>query len=154
MSAYCTDNSTGEAKLFVKGAAEAVLERCTHVRIGTEKVLLTREMKAQIEALIFEYGTGRDTLRCLTLGVVDNPVHVNDMNLVDATKFVQYEQNVTFLGVVGMLDPPRMEVFDSIKQCNEAGIRVVVITGDNKNTAIAICRRIGVFGEHEETEGK
>merc|ERR1719500_301016 len=111
-------------------------------------------MKAQIEALIFEYGTGRDTLRCLTLGVVDNPVHVNDMNLVDATKFIQYEQNVTFLGVVGMLDPPRMEVFDSIKQCNEAGIRVVVITGDNKNTAIAICRRIGVFGEHEETEGK
>merc|ERR1711970_914002 len=154
MSAYCTDNSTGEAKLFVKGAAEAVLERCTHVRIGTEKVLLTREMKAQIEALIFEYGTGRDTLRCLTLGVVDTPVHVNDMNLVDSTKFVQYEQNITFLGVVGMLDPPRMEVFDSIKQCNEAGIRVVVITGDNKNTAIAICRRIGVFGEHEETEGK
>merc|ERR1719500_750520 len=111
-------------------------------------------MKAQIEALIFEYGTGRDTLRCLTLGVVDNPVHVNDMNLVDATKFIQYEQNVTFLGVVGMLDPPRMEVFDSIKQCNEAGIRVVVITGDNKNTAIAICRRIGVFGEHEDTDGK
>lgn len=153
MSAYCTENATGDAKLFVKGAAEAVLERCTHVRIGTEKIMLTKEMKTQIEALIYEYGTGRDTLRCLTLGVVDNPVPVAQMNLLDATTFVQYEQNITFLGVVGMLDPPRMEVFDSIKQCNAAGIRVVVITGDNKNTAIAICRRIGVFGEHEETEG-
>jgi Ca2+ transporting ATPase len=154
MSAYCLDNSTDAPKLFVKGAAEAVLERCTHARVGDEKVLLSKEMKAQIEALIFEYGTGRDTLRCLTLAVNDNPTPDTEMDLADSTKFATYEQNLTFLGVVGMLDPPRMEVFDSIKQCNNAGIRVVVITGDNKNTAIAICRRIGVFDENEETEGK
>merc|ERR1712050_633224 len=154
MSVYVEEKSSGASKLFVKGAAEAVLERCTKARVGDETIELTDEMKKQIESLIFEYGTGRDTLRCLTLAVNDSPIPDTQMDLADSTKFAKYEQNLTFLGVVGMLDPPRMEVYDSIKQCNAAGIRVVVITGDNKNTAIAICRRIGVFDDNEDTEGK
>lgn len=61
------------------------------------------------------YGTGRDTLRCLALGTIDTPVHPSQMNIEDSTQFAKYEKDITFVGVVGMLDPPRTEVSDSIK---------------------------------------
>lgn len=140
-------------KMFVKGATEGVLDRCTHMRVGSQKLPLTPAVKSKILALTQQYGTGRDTLRCLALATIDSPPKPEDMDLGDSTKFVNYEVNATFIGVVGMLDPPRKEVFDSIQRCRGAGIRVIVITGDNKATAEAICRRIGVFTEDEDTYG-
>ncbi|KAL3124098.1 hypothetical protein niasHT_004687 [Heterodera trifolii] len=156
MSVYCkpsADRTGAGAKMFVKGAPEGVLSRCTHVRIGDQKVPLTQAMTQRIVQQCVKYGTGRDTLRCLALGTIDEPPSPENMNLEDATKFGEYEQNITFVGVVGMLDPPRTEVATSIRECYHAGIRVIMITGDNKNTAEAIGRRIGLFGENEDTAG-
>jgi Ca2+ transporting ATPase len=141
-------------KMYVKGAAEAVIERCTHIRVGNSKVPLTASLKEEVLKLVHQYGTGRDTLRCLTLGCIDNPRKREEFDLENSNKFIQYEVDITFVGVVGMLDPPRTEVKDAIRKCRDAGIRVIMITGDNKNTAEAICRRIGIFGEDEDTRGK
>merc|ERR1712061_689818 len=158
MSTYCTPKKPSRigsgAKMFVKGAPEGVLDRCTHFRIGGDKQAMTAAIRTKIMNTAVAYGTGRDTLRCLALATCDSPANPNEMDLEDSSKFVNYEQNLAFVGVVGMLDPPRLEVKPSIALCNEAGIRVIMITGDNKNTAEAICKRIGIFGENESTEGE
>merc|ERR1711962_1517275 len=154
MSCYCVPREGGEPRMFVKGAPEGVLSRCSHIRVNGEKVPFTAALKEQTQALINEYGTGQDTLRCLALGTVDNPPAEEDMNLENSANIAAYESDITFVGVAGMLDPPRTEVKPAIKDCNAAGIRVVMITGDNKDTAIAICKKIGIFGADEETYGK
>merc|ERR1712088_868946 len=158
MSTYCSPRKPSRIgngpKMFVKGAPEGVLDRCSHFRIGGDKMPMTPAIRAKIMDRAIAYGTGRDTLRCLALATGDAPMNPKDMDLENSTKFVQYETNLTFVGVVGMLDPPRLEVKPSIARCKEAGIRVIMITGDNKNTAEAICKRIGIFGEDENTEGQ
>lgn len=158
MSVYCSPAKASRAavgnKMFVKGAPEGVIDRCNYVRVGTTRVPLTPNVKDHIMAVIKEWGTGRDTLRCLALATRDTPPKREDMILEDSTKFAEYETDLTFVGCVGMLDPPRKEVMGSIQLCREAGIRVIMITGDNKGTAIAICRRIGIFSETEEVTGR
>ncbi|XP_061080061.1 sarcoplasmic/endoplasmic reticulum calcium ATPase 1-like isoform X2 [Conger conger] len=158
MSVYCSPAKASKApvgnKMFVKGAPEGVIDRCTYVRVGTTRMPLTGPVKDKIMAVIKEWGTGRDTLRCLALATRDNPLKPEEMNLEDSTKFGDYETDLTFVGCVGMLDPPRKEVMSSIELCRAAGIRVIMITGDNKGTAVAICRRIGIFGEDEDVTGR
>lgn len=172
MSVYCVPRQTDDGpklqrtssrtdrasagKLFVKGAPESVLERCTHVRLNAtaDTMPMTPKLRSLIDQSLREYGAGRDALRCLALAVVDEPQDLSKMTLSDAGSFVQFEQNMTFIGIVAMLDPPRPEVRSSIEKCRQAGIRVIVITGDNRNTAEAICRHIGVFTEDEDVKGK
>uniref|UniRef100_A0A8C2A9P8 Calcium-transporting ATPase n=1 Tax=Cyprinus carpio TaxID=7962 RepID=A0A8C2A9P8_CYPCA len=135
---------------LLQGAPEGVIDRCTYVRVGGSRVPLTQGIKDKIMSVIKEYGTGRDTLRCLALATRDSPLKKDEMILSDTASFAQYESDLTFVGCVGMLDPPRTEVAASIKLCRHAGIRVIMITGDNKGTAVAICRRIGIFSEEDD----
>ncbi|GAB5579026.1 sarcoplasmic/endoplasmic reticulum calcium ATPase 2 [Prionailurus iriomotensis] len=157
MSVYCTPNKpsrTSMSKMFVKGAPEGVIDRCTHIRVGSTKVPMTPGVKQKVMSVIREWGSGSDTLRCLALATHDNPLRREEMNLEDSANFIKYETNLTFVGCVGMLDPPRIEVASSVKLCRQAGIRVIMITGDNKGTAVAICRRIGIFGQDEDVTSK
>uniref|UniRef100_A0A9J7Y088 Calcium-transporting ATPase n=1 Tax=Cyprinus carpio carpio TaxID=630221 RepID=A0A9J7Y088_CYPCA len=155
MSVYCTPSgSNSQSKMFIKGAPEGVIDRCQFVRVGKDRVPLTMAVKEELMSTIRDWGAGRDTLRCLALATRDSPPPEDKMDLENSAKFSEYESNLTFVGCVGMLDPPRKEVIGSIKLCSKAGIRVIMITGDNKGTAVAICRRIGIFSEDEDVEGR
>jgi Ca2+ transporting ATPase len=140
--------------LLVKGAPESIIDRCSFVRLSESAgpVPMTAAIRELLNTKVLEYGQGM-SLRCIGLAKVEN-VDPSQFDLRDQTKFAQYENNMTFIGLVGMMDPPRPEVAESIAKCKTAGIRVIVITGDNKNTAEAICRQIGVFDADEDLTGK
>ena len=73
---------SSEISIFViQGAPEGIVDRCNFVRVGQEKLPLTPEVKSQIMKLIGEYGTGSDTLRCLALATVDEPLPRDQMDL-------------------------------------------------------------------------
>ncbi|KAI1382096.1 calcium-transporting ATPase sarcoplasmic/endoplasmic reticulum type [Hypoxylon crocopeplum] len=144
-----------QKKLLVKGAPESILDRCTHTLVGAngKRVGLSDKLRELLVKEVVEYGNRG--LRVIALASLDD-VGSNPLihNAKSTAQYAQLEQNLTLLGLVGMLDPPRPEVSGAIKKCKDAGIRVIVITGDNRNTAESICRQIGVFGEYEDLKGK
>ena len=144
-----------QQRLLVKGAPESLLDRCSHALLGSSgrKVPLSKKLIGFLSEEVVEYGNRG--LRVIALASVDN-VASNPLlrNAKTTDEYAQLEQGMTLIGLVGMLDPPRPEVAESIRKCKQAGIRVVVITGDNQNTAETICRQIGVFDERENLEGK
>ncbi|KAF8061537.1 Ca-transporting ATPase [Lyophyllum atratum] len=143
----------GSGALFVKGAPESVLDRCTTVLVEGKTIPLTPSLRSTILERTASYGS--NGLRTLALAYVN----VQDIDSAhyhsDSTKdYARFEQNLTFVSVVGMLDPPRPEVRQAVANCRAAGIRVICITGDNKGTAETICRQIGIFGPDEDLTGK
>ncbi|EJU05708.1 calcium-transporting ATPase [Dacryopinax primogenitus] len=141
------------ASILVKGAPEAVLTRCTTVQFGDYIAPLTADLRAKLMEEMHEYGKqGLRTLACAYAELADSDaLHYKTESTADYSRF---EQNLTFVSIVGMLDPPRPEVKNAIAKCRAAGIRVVCVTGDNKSTAETICRQIGIFGETEDLTGK
>lgn len=142
-------------KLLVKGAPESVIERCSKAILGPDgkTVALNKSLADQLMKEVVDFGNRG--LRVIALASIED-VSSNPLlkNAKTTEHYAQLEQGMTLLGLVGMLDPPREEVPRSIQQCKEAGIRVIVITGDNRNTAESICRQIGVFGPNEDLTGK
>lgn len=144
-----------QQRLLVKGAPESLIERCSHALLGSDgkRVPLDKKLANIISQEVIHYGNRG--LRVIALASIDD---MSSNSLTGSAKtteeYSRLETNMTLIGLVGMLDPPRPEVADAIHKCREAGIRVIVITGDNQNTAESICRQIGVFSEDEDLTGK
>lgn len=152
MSVHVTSTQTSTLhNLFVKGAPEEILRRSTHVMQDDGVVVpLTCPIRSRILAKLDNMASSEHALRCIAFGFKSMPP-MKEVNLSDPKTFMQVESELTFVGACGMLDPPREEVRDAITKCHNAGIRVLVITGDRKETAEAICRKLGLLHTTETT---
>ncbi len=129
-------SSAGKKLLFVKGAPEVVLARCTHLLHDGKKIKLFKKERDAIGETNKKYAGS--ALRVLACAYRELP----------AGKKIS-EENLVFLGLMGMIDSPREGVAADIKKCRAAGIRTVMITGDNPETAKAIARELGLMKEGE-----
>ncbi len=121
---------------FMKGAPEVVLERCTHAFEGDEKTELTPEKRAQILEKNAEMA--QDALRVLA-------VAYKECETDCALEEGHIEANMVFLGLAGMIDPPREEAIEAVETCKEVHIKPIMITGDHKLTAVAIAKELEIY---------
>ncbi|KAM0973338.1 hypothetical protein FF1_016694 [Malus domestica] len=145
MSVLCSRNQL--QIMFSKGAPESIISRCTSILCNDDgsAIPLTTSIRAELESRFCSFA-GRETLRCLALAFKRMPMGLQSLTHND-------ENDLTFIGLVGMLDPPREEVRNAMLSCMTAGIRVIVVTGDNKSTAESLCRKIGAFDHLEDLAG-
>ncbi|KAG5231496.1 calcium-transporting ATPase, endoplasmic reticulum-type [Salix suchowensis] len=152
----------GQNRLLVKGAVESLLERSSHVQLADGSVVPIDEPCKQLLSLRLLEMSSKG-LRCLGLAYKDDLGEFSDYyaenhpahkKLLDPAYYMSIESDLVFVGVAGLRDPPREEVHQAIEDCRGAGIRVMVITGDNKSTAEAICKEIKLFDEAEGLRGR
>lgn len=150
------DNNNVRNRLLVKGAPNLLLERCTHVKYRDGSVVrLTGALRREIQDKLTELATR--PLRCLALAIKDTQRLDQSLAkfdgqdaashplLKDSSKYKDIESGLTLVGIVGIKDPARPEVADSILLCAKAGIRVLMITGDARDTAVAIAKDVNIF---------
>ena len=131
---------SGRHVMVVKGAVDVLLTRMTHIRRGETVEPMTAERKAEIEAQNLEFS--RDGLRVLAFAYKEIEEN-REITLED-------ENDLTFLGMIAMMDPPREESKAAVAECIQAGIKPIMITGDHKITAAAIAKRIGILKDESE----
>jgi len=125
---------------YVKGAPDIILERCNSIFTNGKIQAITEETRAKILKLNEELSSQQ--LRVLAMAYTE-------LNNFDKESYDNVDTDLTFVGFVGMLDPPREEVPEAIEICRRAGIDIKMITGDHPATANAIAREIGLISEEE-----
>lgn len=127
----------GGVEVMVKGAPDLLLERCDKILTGAGEVPLTATLRREVERA--NARMGKDALRVLAAA---------RGSLESAPKQPipqRVERNLTFLGLAGLMDPPRPEAAQAVERCRRAGIKVVMITGDHRSTAVAVARDLGIL---------
>jgi Ca2+-transporting ATPase len=158
-SRWSNTSLAGGNRLLVKGAPNLLLERCTHAKLRDGTVVkLDGKLRRQIEKKTTDLATR--PLRCLALAVKETDMLEESLRrysrdatndderhplLSDQQNYASIESGLTWVGLVGIKDPARPEVADSINRCRNAGIRVIMITGDARDTAVAIARDVNIL---------
>jgi Ca2+-transporting ATPase len=133
---------SGRKKLaYMKGAPEIVLDQCTKVMVNGRVSKLAESDRARI--IEVNEAMARQALRNLGFAFRELPDKVDVFD-------EKIEKDFVFIGIMGMIDPPREEVKDAIYTCKKAGINVVMVTGDHMLTAVAVAKELNLLGENEE----
>ena len=122
---------------YVKGALDFLIKRCSRILINGKIETLSRNIIEEIERI--NNDMAEQALRVLCLAY--KPIDTLSQNT---------ESDLIFLGLIGMMDPPRQEVYDAIKKCKSAGLKPVMITGDHAETAFAIAKDIGIVSNRNQ----
>jgi len=137
---------SGRKKIaYMKGAPEIVLEKCTKILESGKTRRMSEEDRRGI--LKVNEAMALQALRNLGFAFRELPEETDTFD-------EKIEKGFVFVGLMGMIDPPREEVKEAIYTCRKAGIRVVMVTGDHKLTAIAVARELNLLSENDEKEGR
>ena len=128
-------DAAGRVFSCTKGAMDVLLERCRSIRLNGETLPIGAGQIEQINAAAA--GMAHGALRVLALGIKEGDDSAS-------------EEDLTFVGLVGMIDPPRPEARDSVQVLQQAGVDTVMITGDHRDTALAIARDLGIATEESQ----
>ena len=133
--------SEGQLVAFIKGAPESVLSLCTKILVRGKPTVLTDDERSKVgkQSRLFAEQAYR-VLAIAMREVAHQPEHIEADTI---------EEDLTFLGLVAMMDPPHREVPDAVTTCRRAGVRVIMITGDHPLTALAVSRKIGLTPDQD-----
>jgi Ca2+-transporting ATPase len=128
-----------DIKVFIKGAPEVLLEKCASMLDKDGNVIAINQQT------LLQQNTEMASTGLRVLGLATRSIAVAEFSATG--NLFRYIDGLTFVGLVGLMDPPRVEVSEAIKLCHQAGIAVKMITGDQKLTAAAIAKEIGLVGD-------
>ena len=141
----------GTARALVNGAPDVLLERCTRILDADGERPMTDADRRDI--LDFNTAMAGRSLRVLGSARRDPGPDLVDAVAASPSESAAMEQDLVFVGLCGMYDPPRREAQEAVARCRDAGIRVVMITGDHPHTAAAIARELGISGHGRAVSG-
>src|ERR671919_2856674 len=128
----------GKKRAFMKGAPEVILDRCSGLQKGDEIVALDDTGRERI--LLANEEMAGNALRVLAIAY-------SELSETDAHGEDVIERNLVFMGLIGMMDPPREEAIEAVRVCQQVGIKPIMITGDHKLTAVAVAKELGIHRE-------